>query len=121
MKGRLEGWSFGAAVWVLASTELISATMGGGLRVQVAASGPGTLPRNRGRCRSTRRYHTRRLVVAPGQLQQRCHDPAATVPYVPISAVWPAAAVRSASTPATPCTQLVWWGKIHISPSGKLV
>src|SRR5262245_2500436 len=106
--GRLVPASFAAAVWVIASTELISAMMAGGLRVQVAASGPGTLPRNRGRRRSTRRYHTRRLVVATGQLQQRCHDPAATVPYVPISAVWLAAAVRSAPAPATPCTRLVW-------------
>jgi hypothetical protein len=28
MKGGFEGWLFGAAVWVLASTEIISATNG---------------------------------------------------------------------------------------------
>src|SRR5258705_13372996 len=74
--GRFAPTSFGAAVWVIASTELISAIMGGGLRVQVGASRPGSLRRNRGPCRSTRRYRTQRFVVAPGQLQERCHAPA---------------------------------------------
>jgi hypothetical protein len=44
--------------------------------VQVGASRPGTLRRNRGRCRSARRYRTQRFVVALGQLQEPCHDPA---------------------------------------------
>ena len=46
--GRFVLASFGAAVWVIASTVLISAIMGGGFRVQVGAGRTGTLRRNRG-------------------------------------------------------------------------
>src|SRR5215469_16453861 len=78
--GRFAPASFGTAVWVIASTRLISAIMGGGLRVQVGASRTAFYAEIGGWCRSTRRYRTRRFVVTLGQLQKPYHATASFGP-----------------------------------------